>query len=162
MASYTRIVDLIPADVKGRLIAPPVLAAAFNDAAVQQLLKAPGADPVSVASQLALAGDFRNAAKAANNAAASQKDSVAKMEIEETEYLFLGASGNLDAAKDLREQKNLTVSVGHPGLVASEQKASVTKASESVHTFKNLSALSAITEASKTSASAAAASAPPQ
>ena len=150
LSSYSRVLDSIPEDVRNRLIAPNVLAAAFNDSAVQKVIQAQGADPAKVANQLALAGDFKNAAMAANIAVGEQLDNVSKQKAEETEYLFLGASGELEAAKNLREQHNLTIGTMHPVLYSSEQKATASGVSDFKTAFQNLSSLSAVTAATKT------------
>jgi outer membrane protein OmpA-like peptidoglycan-associated protein len=107
LKSYERVMDLVPEDVKDRLIGKDVLAAAFDKRAVQKLVRGPGTDSVSLAGRLALAGDFKNAAMVANVAAAHEGDPATKKTIQEEAQLFLAASGKTNAAKVLREQDTI-------------------------------------------------------
>jgi hypothetical protein len=159
IANYKRVLNSVPADVRNLLIAPKVFAAAFHDDAVQKLLQAPGADPTKLASQLALIGDFKNAATVAKVAVEKQTDIASKQKAQETEYLFLAASGNLGAAKNVRLQSDAAIGVSDPALVLAEKAATASNIANIKSVFQDLSSISAISRASGSIASGSVASA---
>jgi len=145
---YQRTLNSVSIKLRNRFISPEVFAAAFHDASVKKLLNARENEAGRIANQLALSGDFKNAALAARIATARETDRAAKEKAEQKEYLLWGASGNVKEAKSVRQRATADIEKIFPFIYLAEQRA--TKGAGSVKAaFQNLSALGVVAAVTK-------------